>query len=87
MLEALEKIMKEYRKNMQKAKVKAVGFSGSQSKEQTKEKIIRLGEKESKAAQKAISTATAGLQETVKGQFSKKVTQVLDQQKETLDNF
>lgn len=87
MLEALEKIMKEYRKNVQKTKVRAIGRSGSQSKELKKEKTIRLGEQESKTAQKAISKATSGLQETVKGQFGKKVTQVFDKQKQTLDNF
>ncbi|WP_206911618.1 hypothetical protein IGL98_000938 [Enterococcus sp. DIV0840] len=87
MLEALEKLLKEYKKNAQKTKVRAIGRSGVQSKELKKEKIIRLGEQESKRAQKSISKATTGLQDTVKGQFGKKVTEVFDKQKQTLDNF
>lgn len=87
MLEALEKLLKEYKKNAQKTKVRAIGRSGFQSKEVKKEKIIRLGEQESKSGQKAISKAITGLQETVKGQFGKKVTEVFEKQKQTLDNF
>ena len=87
MTDILEKLMKQYKKNLQKTKVRAIGRSGLKSKESKKKKTIRLGEQESKSAQKAISTATNGLQETVKGQFGKKVTQVFDKQKQTLDNF
>lgn len=87
MLDVLEKLMKQYKKNLQKAKVRVIGQSGILSRDLKKAKVIRLGEEESKFAQKSISTATKGLQETVEGQFSKKVTEVFDKQKQTLDNF
>ncbi|MBP2097648.1 hypothetical protein [Enterococcus rivorum] len=62
MLDALEQLMKQYKKNLQKAKVRAIGRSGIQSKEVKKAKTIRLGEQESKSAQQSISKATTGLQ-------------------------
>lgn len=87
MSDILEKLMKQYRKSMQKTKVRAVGRSGSQSKNTKKAKIILAGEQESKVAKTSISKATTGLQKTVKGQFGKKVTEVFDKQKQTLDKF
>lgn len=87
MLDILEKLMKEYNKNVQKTKIRAICRSGVQSKEVKKAKTKRLGEQESKQAKKSISTASKGLQESVKGQFGKKVTKVLDTQKKTLDTF
>lgn len=87
MSDILEKLMKQYKKNMQKAKVRAVGLSGSQSKNTKRAKIKVTGEQESKSAKKSISKATDGLQKSVKGQFGKKVIEVFDKQKQTLDNF
>ncbi|EOL50372.1 hypothetical protein [Enterococcus caccae] len=87
MLEAVEKLWKEYKKNMQKVSARAIGRALVQKKESEKKKVKRLGEAEEKIAKASISTATSGLQESVKGQFGKKVTQVLDDQGKTLDNF
>ncbi len=87
MVEVLERLLKEYRKNAQKIKVRAIGRSGANSKEIKKRIITRLGTIESRNAQKSISKATKGLEETVKGQFGTKVTEVFEKQKQTLDNF
>lgn len=78
LLETLGKMMEEYRKGVQKTKVRAMGRAGIQSKGAKESKIKRLGEQESKLAKTSISKATTGLQETVKGQFAKKVTEVLN---------
>lgn len=87
MLEALDKLMKEYKKNLQKTKVRAIGRAGVRNKESQREIIIRMGEQESKVAEEVIGKATAGLQSSVKGQFGKKVTEVFDKQKQTLAKF
>ncbi|MGX4687643.1 hypothetical protein JNUCC83_12440 (plasmid) [Vagococcus sp. JNUCC 83] len=87
MSEVLEKLLKEFKKNVQKSKVRAVGRSGVNSMGKLKKKVKSSGEQESKSAKASISKATTGLQATVKGQFGKKVTEVFDQQQKTLDKF
>lgn len=79
--------MKQYRKNVQKTKVKAVGRSGNESKETKKSKVKKLGKTELKSAKSSIKTATSGLGESVKGQFGDKVVEVLDNQTKLLDDF
>lgn len=86
-MEALDELMREYKKNVQKTEVKAIGRSGSQSKESKKAKTKKLGKQESKLAKASLSKTTTGLQSTVKGQFGKKITKVFDQQKQMLDEF
>ena len=87
MLDALEKLLKEYKKNSQKAKVRAVGRSGVTSMNSFQQATELQGEQEIKTAKSSISKATKGLQTSVKGQFGKKVTEVFDEQQKILDNF
>lgn len=87
MLEVLEELLKEYKKNVQKTKVRAVGRSGVTSTNSLKQAVKLLGEQESKSAKTTISKATTGLESTVKGQFGKKVTTVFNRQQQTLDKF
>ncbi|WP_236658856.1 hypothetical protein [Carnobacterium maltaromaticum] len=86
-LDLLDELMKTYNKNVQKVKVRAIGRSGNQSRKSKKTTIKNAGKQESKLAKDSISKTTTGLQSTVKGQFSKKITTILDQQKTTLDGF
>lgn len=87
MLDVLEKLLKEYKKKAQKAKVRAIGRSGSMSTSSLERAVKLLGEQESKSAKTSISKTTKELKSTVKGQFGKKVTEVFDKQKQTLDKF
>ena len=59
-MEALDELMKEYKKNVQKTEVKAIGRSGSQSKESKKAKTKKLGKQESKLAKASLSKTTTG---------------------------
>lgn len=86
-LDLLDELMKTYKKNVQKVKVRSIGRSGNQSKKEKKSTIKKAGKQESKLAKDSISKTTTGLQSTVKGQFSKKITIILDQQKKTLEDF
>lgn len=58
-----------------------------QQKDSLVKKTKKSGETESESAKSSITSATSGLGETVKGQFGKKVTQVLDEQGKMLDKF
>lgn len=86
-LDFLDELMKTYNKNVQKVKVRAIGRSRNHSKKEKKSTIKKAGKQESKLAKDSISKTTTGLQSTVKGQFSKKITTILDQQKKTLEDF
>lgn len=86
-LDLLDELMKMYNKNVQKVKVRAIGRSGNKSKKEKKSTIKNAGKQESELSKDSISKTTTGLQSTVKGQFSKKITTILDQQKQTLDGF
>lgn len=87
MLEAIEKLLKEYKKNLQKMSAQATAMALVQKKDSLVKKTKKSGETESESAKSSITSATNGLGETVKGQFGKKVTQVLEDQGKMLDKF
>lgn len=87
MLEAIEKLLKEYKKNLQKMNAQATAMALVQKKDSLVKKTKKSGEMESESAKSSITSATNGLRETVKGQFGKKVTQVLEDQGKMLDKF
>lgn len=87
MLEAIEKLLKEYKKNLQKMSAQATAMALVQKKDSLVKKTKKSGETESESAKSYITSATSVLGETVKGQFGKKVTQVLDEQGKMLDKF
>ncbi|MFK4567909.1 hypothetical protein [Enterococcus sp. UD-01] len=87
MLEAIEKLLKEYKKNLQKMSAQATAMALVQKKDSLVKKTKKSGETESESAKSSIISATSGLGETVKGQFGKKVTQVFEEQGKMLDKF
>lgn len=87
MLEAIEQLLKEYKKNLQKMSARATALALLQRKDTMVQKTKKSGETESESAKNAISSATSGLQETVKGQFGNKVTQVLEEQGKMVDKL
>ncbi len=87
MLETIEKLLKEYKKNLQKVSAQAAAMALIQKKDNFVNKTKKSGETESESAKGSITSAASGLGETVKGQFGKKVTQVLDEQGKMLDKF
>lgn len=79
--------MEEYRKDVQKAKSRGIGRASIQSKGVMESKTKRLGKQESKLAKTSLSKATIGLEDTVKGQFGKRVTEVFEQHEKKVDDF
>ncbi|MGX7412912.1 hypothetical protein [Enterococcus caccae] len=78
---------KAFRKESQRLAIKGLGKSTNEQKNKDKESIKTQGETELKEATAMIGTTGNSFQESVKGQFGKKVTEVFEQQKQTLDNF
>ena len=86
-MDVIEKLWKEYKKSTQKIKTTAISHTlmNKQS------KLVNSTEKESqeqiKQAKSTTGEATKGLQQSVKGQFGKKVTEVLTKQEKTLNTL
>lgn len=76
-MELLEKLWKEYQKNLQKVTAQSLGLSLLQQ----SKKVQKSKRREKNAlgqAKRSIENANTGLEKSVQGQFGKKVTDVLD---------
>ncbi|WP_430597697.1 hypothetical protein [Enterococcus sp. AZ177] len=78
---------KAFRKESQKIALRGLGKSASAQMNTDKESVKTKGEKGMSEASSMINSTGSSFQESVKGQFSKKVTQVFEEQKQTLDSF
>lgn len=76
-----------HRKETQKIAIEGIGRSGKEQKEKDKEYIKKKGETELKEAGAMIEKSGKDFQNSVKGQFGKKVTEVMEKQKRLLDSF
>lgn len=74
-MELLEKLWKEYQKNLQKVTAQSLGLSLLQQ----SKKVQKSKRREKNAlgqAKRSIENANTGLEKSVQGQFGKKVTDV-----------
>lgn len=86
-MDMVEKLWKEYKKGLQKVKAMTLSMSLVRTQKDTVRKAKKTGDEALKEAQKAIEQSSDGLQKSVKGQFGKKVTEVLDKQKEAVNKI
>ena len=85
-MELLEKLWKEYQKNLQKVTAQSLGLSLLQQ----SKKVHKSKRREKNAlgqSKRSIENANTGLEKSVQGQFGKKVTDVLDIQSQTIDSL
>lgn len=87
MLEELEKLWKELKKNNQKTEIRAIGRAKKQKGDKKQKTLKSEGESQLKEVKSSLSATTGGIEESVKGQFGKKIKQVLKEQNQTVDNF
>lgn len=86
-MDIVEKLWKEYKKKTQKVKAMSISLSLLQKQEKKVRTSKKEGKEATEQAKSSTSEASKSLQQTVKGQFGKKVTEVLDNQKKSLDHF
>lgn len=84
-MDVIEKLWKEYKKNTQKIKARAISRSTVSQQSRTVQTFKKQGKEATEQAKSSTSEASEGLQQSVQGQFGKKVTEVFDKQKETLE--
>ncbi len=85
-MELLEKLWKEYQKNLQKVTAQSLGLSLLQQSKKV-QKSKRREKNALRQAKRSIENANTGLEKSVQGQFGKKVTDVLDIQSQTIDSL
>ena len=78
-MELLEKLWKEYQKNLQKVTAQSLGLSLLQQQSKKVQKSKRREKNALGQAKRSIENANTGLEKSVQGQFGKKVTDVLDE--------
>ncbi|HGZ5002688.1 TPA: hypothetical protein ACOK70_002264 [Enterococcus faecalis] len=86
-MELLEKLWKEYQKNLQKVTAQSLGLSLLQQQSKKVQKSKRREKNALGQAKCSIENANTGLEKSVQGQFGKKVTDVLDIQSQTIDSL
>ncbi|MDB1624246.1 hypothetical protein PMT97_09010 [Enterococcus faecalis] len=86
-MELLEKLWKEYQKNLQKVTAQSLGLSLLQQQSKKVQKSKRRGKDALAQAKRSIKNANTGLEKSVQGQFGQKVTDVLDIQSQTIDSL
>ncbi|MFC0234468.1 hypothetical protein ACFFIF_10730 [Vagococcus entomophilus] len=82
-----KKLQKELKKDLEKVVVKAIGEINMVRSYLKKQEDKRKMNDEIKEAKNALNLASPTLEKAVKGQFGKKLTTVLEKQKENLDHF
>lgn len=86
-MELLEKLWKEYQKNLQKVIAQSLGLSLLQQQSKKVQKSKRRGKSALAQAKRLIENANTGLEKSIQGQFGQKVTDVLDIQSQTIDSL
>ncbi|EIB6518378.1 hypothetical protein [Enterococcus faecalis] len=77
-MELLEKLWKEYQKNLQKVTAQSLGLSLLQQQSKKVQKSKRREKNALAQAKRSIENANTGLEKSIQGQFGQKVTDVLD---------
>lgn len=83
----LEKLWKDFQKSNQKIRIWSHAMMKAEKRAANQQKIKKIEKNELETVKKAISTSSEGLQGSIKGQFGKKVKEVFDEQKQTLDTL
>lgn len=86
-MELLEKLWKEYQKNLQKVTAQSLGLSLLQQQRKKVQKSKRREKNALAQAKRSIENANTGLEKSIQGQFGQKVTDVLDIQSQTIDSL
>lgn len=86
-MELLEKLWKEYQKNLQKVTAQSLGLSLLQQQRKKVQKSKRRKKNALAQAKRSIENANTGLEKSIQGQFGQKVTDVLDIQSQTIDSL
>lgn len=87
MIEVAQESLRTLEKKLEQNHVQLIGRISLQQAYDKKQTIRKKGKKEIEVAQRLIETTTRELNEHVKGEFGKKIKEVLDRQKQVLENF
>lgn len=84
-MDVLEKAFKELQKQIQKSAVMKVAIEKTTISTQNKIQIEESSQKEIEVAKERLSNSSNGLSHAIKGEFSKKISKIVDRQKRMFD--
>ncbi|EGO8862447.1 hypothetical protein KVJ52_001407 [Enterococcus faecalis] len=87
MEEIVEKLFKELQKSLEKISVQTIGRVNAQKAYTNQQKAQKEGKVAIESAKKTVSSTEQTLEGSLKGQFGKKITEVLKEQQQTLDKL
>lgn len=87
MEELAKKLLKELKKNLEKIRVQAIGSAKLQKSYTQNQEAKKQGEIAVDSAKKALVSSSQTLEGAVKGQFGTKVTKLLENQQQSLNDF
>ena len=86
-MEQLEQLLKELQKTLDKGNVHSVGIALQQKLAEEKKKTRKNQQQAVKEAQNAFSNSRGKLENALKGQFAKKVKEVMEKQEKELEQL
>lgn len=87
MIEIAQELLKGLEKNLEQYHVQVIGQINLQLSYAKKQAVSKKKRSEIKVAKKMIEATNRDLKEHVKGEFGKKINEVLDKQQQLLKNF
>ncbi|MCO6018347.1 hypothetical protein CKN86_01835 [Carnobacterium divergens] len=87
MTEIVEKAFEELQKKLQKITIMGIAINKIGISSKNQKQVEKIGETELENIKATLSSSSKSLEHAIKGHFGKKLTEVLDKQKQTLDDF
>lgn len=85
-MDIIDKLIKKAQKEMQKVQIQTKGLISAVKSSENRTKIQKDSELEAEQAKQSLSKNSSELKEAIKGNFSKKISEIFVQQEQMLDD-
>ncbi|WP_285004875.1 hypothetical protein [Lactococcus garvieae] len=85
-MDIIDKLIKKAQKEMQKVQIQTKGLVSAVKSSENRTKIQKDSELEAEQAKQSLSKNSSELKEAIKGNFSKKISEIFVQQEQMLDD-
>lgn len=85
-MDIIDKLIKKAQKEMQKIQIQTKGLISAVKSSENRTKIKKDSELEAEQAKQSLSNNSSELKEAIKGNFSKKISEIFVQQEQMLDD-
>lgn len=85
-MDIIDKLIKKAQKELQKVQIQTKGLISAVKSSENRTKIQKDSELEAEQAKQSLSKNSSELKEAIKGNFSKKISEIFVQQEQMLDD-